>query len=49
MKSNLFNPFDEGVLVESHGLSALVQVVLVSDAELQNLSCVQPLQTHAAG
>lgn len=44
-----FNPLDQGVLVKGHSFSALVEVVLVPDAELQDLSGVQPLQVHAAG
>lgn len=46
--SNLFDPLNEGILVKSDGLGTLVQVLLVADAELQNLSCIQPLQTQAA-
>lgn len=47
--SCLFDPLDQSVLVEGHGLGTLVQVVLVAGAELQDLGGVQPLQTHAAG
>lgn len=45
----LLDPLDQGVLVEGHGLGTLVQVLLVPDAELQDLRRVQPLQTQAAG
>lgn len=44
-----FNPLDQGILVKGHSFSTLVEVILVSDAELQNLSGVQPFQTHTAG
>lgn len=44
-----FDPLDQGILVKGHSFSTLVEVILVSDAELQNLSGVQPFQTHAAG
>lgn len=46
---HLFDPLDQRVLVEGHGLGTLVQVVLIANAEQQNLSRVQPLQTHTAG
>uniref|UniRef100_A0A0E9Q4H9 Uncharacterized protein n=1 Tax=Anguilla anguilla TaxID=7936 RepID=A0A0E9Q4H9_ANGAN len=34
---HLFDPLNQGVLVEGHGLGTLVQVVLVPQAELQHL------------
>lgn len=46
---HLLDPLDQGVLVKSHGLGTLMEVVLVSDAELQDLGGVQPFQTHTAG
>lgn len=49
LHGHLFNPLDQGILVKGHSFSTLVEVVLVSDAELQNLSGVQPFQIHAAG
>lgn len=45
----LFNPLDQGVLVEGHSLSTLMQMVLVSDAELQDLISIQSFQANAAG
>lgn len=45
----LLDPLDQGILVEGHGLGTLVQVLLVPDAELQDLRRVQPLQTQTAG
>lgn len=46
---HLLDPLDQGVLVKSHSLGTLMEVVLVSDAELQDLGGVQPFQTHTAG
>lgn len=40
----LFDSFHQSVLVESHGLSALMEVVLVAETELQHLLGVQFLQ-----
>ena len=45
----LSDPLDQSVLVEGHGLGTLVQMVLVADAQLHNLSGFQPLQTQTAG
>ena len=36
----LLDPLDQGVLVEGHSLSTLVQMVLVADAQVQDLSGV---------
>lgn len=45
----LFDSFNQSVLIKSHGLCTLVEVILVPEAELQHLLRIQLLQFGICG
>lgn len=46
---HLFDSFNQSVLIKSHGLCTLVEVILVPEAELQHLLRIQLLQFGICG